>query len=80
MGPFRGGAIMPETKMTQLQRQCLNCKTVKVFVLEEDKVKLWMFAGAKIQDVFPELSAGDREMLISSFCSECFDKLFAEDE
>ena len=37
-------------------------------------------AGEHIQDVFPELSAGNREIMISGICGECFDKIFADDE
>jgi len=31
---------------------------------------------AFMQDIFPELSVGDRELLISGTCNTCWDKLF----
>ena len=38
-------------------------------------------AGEFIQDALPELSADERELLISGTCSTCFDELFpSEDE
>ena len=35
--------------------------------------------GKLIQDAFPELSSDERELLLSGICSECWDKIFAED-
>tara|TARA_R100000908_G_C3725229_1_gene126532 strand:+ start:553 stop:765 length:213 start_codon:yes stop_codon:yes gene_type:complete len=38
-------------------------------------------AGEFIQDALPELSADERELLISGTCGTCFDALFpSEDE
>ena len=31
------------------------------------------------QDAFPELSAGEREFLISGYCNTCFDEVFADE-
>lgn len=36
--------------------------------------------GDHIQDVLPDVSIADREMLITGSHSECFDKMFAEEE
>lgn len=33
-----------------------------------------------IQDCFPYLSSGYRELLISGMCPECWDKLYSEEE
>ena len=33
-----------------------------------------------MQDIFPELSLGDRELLISGTCGTCWDKLFPSEE
>ena len=32
-----------------------------------------------MQDIFPDLSIGDRELLISGTCSTCWEKMFPED-
>lgn len=32
--------------------------------------------GALVQDVFPYLSANERELIISQTCGSCFDKMF----
>ncbi len=34
--------------------------------------------GALIQDAFPEMSADDREILISGICKKCQDETFEE--
>ncbi len=57
---------------------CMFCGTSKEFLLDGAKVLRW-HNGEHIQDVFPELSAGDREMLISRICEPCFDKMFSEE-
>jgi len=33
-------------------------------------------SSKSIQDIFPELSSGERELFISGMCGECFDKVF----
>lgn len=32
----------------------------------------WKLGGANIQDALPELSAGDREALITGICNKCY--------
>lgn len=36
--------------------------------------------GAFVQDAFPELTPGEREMLISQTCDNCWKRLFGEPE
>jgi hypothetical protein len=36
----------------------------------------WKSEKKYIQDAMPYLSAGEREILISKTCDECFDKMF----
>lgn len=33
-----------------------------------------------IQDALPELTSGQREMLLSQICEECFDKMFENED
>jgi hypothetical protein len=35
--------------------------------------------GALIQDALPELSSGERELLISGTCDYCWDEMFPEE-
>lgn len=36
--------------------------------------------GVHVQDAFPYLSAGEREMLVSGICPDCWDKMFGQME
>lgn len=59
---------------------CIACnKTYELPVYEEDYDK-YMAHECNIQDAFPYLTPGQRELLISGMCDSCFDNLFAEDE
>ena len=33
-----------------------------------------------IQDIFPEFTPGERELLISGMCDECFNDVFGQDD
>lgn len=45
-----------------------------------DQVHRWLEKGEFVQDVFPELSLEDREILISGTSPAQFDAMFKEDE
>lgn len=45
----------------------------------EDEHKEWE-NGAHVQDAFPNLSAGDREQIITGTHSECWNQLFGGTE
>lgn len=36
--------------------------------------------GTLIQDAFPNMGPGDRELMQTGICNECWDKLYKEDE
>jgi len=44
------------------------------------QIDRWQNTGALIQDVFPNLTPGQREFLLSGATEEEFDRLFPEDE
>lgn len=44
--------------------------------VDQDKYDSWTQGEGLIQDIFPELTDGDRELLISATCDECWEKLF----
>lgn len=70
---------MNTATITVVTDPCLFCGTQASYELDMDKVQRWI-TGEHIQFVFPELSVADRERLISGTCSECFDKVFGEEE
>lgn len=57
---------------------CVVCCKQHTFLLNNNSYVAWQY-GEDIQNVFPELSDGDRETLISGTCSDCFDTLFKEE-
>jgi hypothetical protein len=61
------------------QSECTQChKVFQVSVKGEDLFKYHNNMGL-LQDLFPYLTAGERELLFqSNICSSCFDKLFEE--
>lgn len=71
---------MAEAQVVNVQRACIECGKVKVFKLDAFRYDMWKLGHISIQRAFPELSADDRELLLSGFCGECYDKIFAEDE
>ena len=56
-------------------KQCPECDTVHEFIVNADQYNNWR-AGKHIQFVWPNVSADDRETMISGYCGPCFDSLF----
>ena len=59
-------------------KPCPLCKKEYQKMFPADGFLRYM-AGKKVQDCFPEMSADDREFLITGICPECWDKHFGED-
>lgn len=58
---------------------CRICgKRVKIVVEKDDYIRFTR-GESYVQDIFPYLSADDREMLISQTCGECWDKLWQDE-
>lgn len=59
---------------------CITCvKNYAIIYNREDMVD-WLSGKSYIQDCLPYLSNGERELLISGICGECFDKIFSQDD
>ena len=56
-------------------RPCTVCDQYEVWSLDRQAVESWQ-AGENIQSAFPNMSAGDREVLISGTHPACWEKLF----
>ena len=62
----------------KLNFTCTECgKTVEVTVEQEDLEK-WQKREDHIQNCFPYLSPGERELFLSGLCDDCFNEIFAE--
>lgn len=69
---------MSETILVKT-RTCTVCGQYEMWSLDKDSVMRW-HGGENIQRVFPDMSVGDREILISGTHPACWDKLFGEEE
>jgi len=60
-------------------KTCGVCDKYEVWSLDRQAVVRWQ-EGENIQHAFPDMSAGDREVLISGTHPACWDKLFPEED
>ena len=65
--------------MTTIDIACRHCRTNYQIVAPVAAVTAWQ-EGEYIQDALPMLSAGDREMLISRTCDNCWTEMFGNCE
>lgn len=60
--------------------ECPGCgRRTTLFGLSRAALKAWE-RGELIQKVFPELSAEEREKLVTGYCGVCWEELFGEPE
>lgn len=59
---------------------CNMCRTTKTVVVKLDDYEKWVRREGVIQELLHYLSAGDRELLISGTCDDCFKNMFGEEE
>jgi hypothetical protein len=57
---------------------CLSCREKHQFDVSEKALENYSKGEILIQDAFPFLPSGERELLVSGICSNCFDEMFAE--
>jgi hypothetical protein len=59
--------------------QCRVCHKDYDIPITGEQIDRWN-GGGLIQNVAPELTPGQRELLISNTCEKCFDEMFAEED
>lgn len=67
----------------KLNIACRYCESDHEIEVDDVKYTSWKNGDGFIQDIMPELSPSDRELLISETCNECWSIMFAlceEDE
>ena len=67
------------TKKIGLTAVCPFCKAVSFVTVDYDQYRDWL-DGELIQNAMPNLSAVDREILISGICVECQKSIFDDEE
>ena len=62
-----------------LEVPCKHCGITYTILADREDVKKWVAGEGYIQDVLAYLSAGERELLISGTCDNCWKNMFPED-
>lgn len=60
-----------------LKKACLYCEVDFLIIVPLAGMKAWD-NGAFIQDAFPDMDMGTRELLISGTCGSCFDAMIED--
>ena len=55
---------------------CHVCSRDYIVLVNNEDMTDYLSGSGLIQDIMPYLSDNDREMIISSTCADCWDKLF----
>jgi len=56
--------------------RCKHCGIVYQIIANEDDMFKWVSGSGYIQDVMGYLSAGERELLISATCNNCWENIY----
>lgn len=65
-----------DNRVMLLDGGCWHCGRVFTLWVNPDDLLDWTAGAGPIEKMMPYLTAGERELLISNTCSECFDSLF----
>lgn len=60
--------------------KCPICGKVNVLEVDETKLMIYKSGLGKIQDIFPELTCEQRELIQSGICNTCWNETFADEE
>ena len=65
--------------MTAVTKPCLHCNETSTLTVDADAYRSWK-SGVLIQEAFPDMTADDRELLISGIHPACWDAMFGAEE
>jgi hypothetical protein len=60
-----------------LDAECWKCGRVFTIIVNSEDMVDWLSGSGPIEKILHYLTAGERELLISNTCGECFDNLFS---
>lgn len=60
--------------------ECPRCHKIVELPLKEAELLAWNSKETFVQDQFPQLTPGQREMLLSGICEKCWNEIFPEDD
>ena len=72
---------MTERNVT-LQVRCMCCDQINRIKVTEESAVEYLNPNRKrfVQDIFPYLNSGERELLISKTCPKCWNMMFGDSE
>ena len=62
----------------RLQAWCKHCKKLFYFMVNDEDFLEYMTGEKLVQEAFPYLTAGERELLLNQMCEDCWNKMFAD--
>ena len=60
--------------------KCRECKETFALVVKTADIAEYRNSQKHIQDIFPYLDKGDRELFITRICNGCYNKTFGEED
>jgi hypothetical protein len=60
--------------------ECPRCHKTIELPLKEAELLAWNPNETFVQDQFPQLTSGQREMLLSGLCEKCWNEIFESEE
>lgn len=55
---------------------CGKCGNIFTLMYNRQDMTDWLSGSGNIQTILHYLTAGERELLLSGFCGDCFDEMF----
>lgn len=74
------GSGTSDPKLIRVQTQaCLSCGETSVVTVDRHGFNQWCFQGEFIQNAFPDMSAEDRELLLTGTHPKCWNEFLPGD-
>ena len=71
--------LIPKKVEVKITHECVYCKKEKSIIIPMNDYITYLRGEENVQDIFPEMSADDREFFfISGICPDCWGRIFAE--
>lgn len=78
--PFRRvetpNALKPAAPTLQVDVECRDCRKIYTLHVNGDKYRRWIDGEGLVQYMLPELTEGERELLVSGNCNKCTVAMF----
>lgn len=62
--------------MIRYKAKCPICNNISAIKIDKHKFMLYNSGFGKIQDLFPDLSENERELILTGICNTCWNALF----